>query len=242
MKIYSIYGLMVFIIIFIILLPLFLLAIFIKPFEKIAATLNHIWAKSFFFFMFLNKTEVLYEEKLDKKQTYIFCANHASFLDIPTVGLVNHNFKFIGKSSLKKVPLWGYMYGKIHILVNRDSIKSKYASLQKVREALNQGFSIVFFPEGGIVSEKFPQMGRLKEGSFRLAVEENIPIVPITIPFNHKILPDEMPLNMKVGKVAIKVHKPIYPGNNSEEAVAALREKVTRIMQRELNKENNVPS
>jgi 1-acyl-sn-glycerol-3-phosphate acyltransferase len=218
------------------------MAMFIKPFEKMAATLNHIWAKLFFFFMFLNKTIISYEEKLDKNQTYIFCANHASYLDIPTVGLINHNFKFIGKSSLKKVPLWGYMYGKIHILVNRESMKSKYASLQKVREALNNGFSVVFFPEGGIVSKKFPQMGRFKEGSFRLAVEEKIPIVPITIPFNHKILPDKKPLNIKVGKVSIKVHKPIYLENNSEEAVTELKAKVAKIMQEELNKENNLSS
>jgi len=242
MKIYSIYGLIVFVLIFLILLPFFLMAMFIKPFEKMAATLNHIWAKMFFFFMFLNKTSVSYEEKLDKNQTYIFCANHASYLDIPTVGLINHNFKFIGKSSLKKVPLWGYMYGKIHILVNRDSMKSKYDSLQKVRDALNKGFSVVFFPEGGIVSKKSPQMARFKEGSFRLAVEENIPIVPLTIPFNHEILPDEMPLNIRLGKISIKVHKPIYPESNSDKAVKDLKEKVARIMQEEINKENNLSS
>lgn len=242
MKIYSIYGLIVFVLIFLILLPFFLMAMFIKPFEKIAATLNHIWAKSFFFLMFLNKTSISYEEKLDKNQTYIFCANHASYLDIPTVGLINHNFKFIGKSSLKKVPLWGYMYGRIHILVNRNSMKSKYASLQKVREALNKGFSVVFFPEGGIVSKKLPQMGRFKEGSFRLAVEEKIPIVPITIPSNHKILPDEMPLNIRLGTISIKVHKPIYPESNSDKAVKDLKDKVTRIMQEEINKENNLSS
>ena len=242
MKLYSIYGIVVFILIFLVLLPFFLIAMFIKPLEKMAATLNHIWAKLFFFFMFLNKKTISFEEKLNKNQTYIFCANHASYLDIPTVGLINHNYKFIGKSSLKKVPLWGYMYGKIHILVDRESMKSKYASLQKVREALHKGFSVVFFPEGGISGNKFPEMGRFKEGSFRLAVEEQIPIVPITIPFNYKILPDKMPLNIRLGEISIKVHKPIYPTSNSDGAVKALKDKVAKIMQDEINEKNNPKS
>ena len=216
------------------------MAIFIKPLEKIAAPLNHIWAKLFFFFMFFNRTVVSYEEKLDRNQTYIFCSNHLSFLDIPTIGLINHNFKFIGKTSLQKVPLWGYMYGKLHILVDRKSLRSRYDSLLKIREALKKGFSIVFFPEGGIVSSKPPQMGRFKEGSFRLAVEEGIPIVPITIPFNHIILPDVRPLTIQLGKVSMKVHQPIWPEGNSEDAIKALKEKVTTLMQNELNKENNL--
>jgi len=242
MKFYSIYGLILFAVLFIILLPFFLMAMFIKPFERIAAPLNHIWAKLFFFLMFLNKTKVVYEEQLDKKQTYIFCANHFSFLDIPTIGMISHNFKFIGKSSLKKVPLWGSMYGRLHILVNRESLKSRYASLLKAREALKKGFSIVFFPEGGIVSKKPPMMGRFKEGSFRLAVEEGIPIVPITIPFNHIILPDVKPLAIQRGTVSIKVHQPIWPSGNSDDAVKELKEKVNTLMQNELNKENNPSS
>ncbi len=238
LKVYSVYGLIVFALIFIVLLPAFLLAMFIKPFEKWAAPLNHIWARVFFFFLFLNSTKVVYEGKLDAKQTYLFCSNHFSYLDIPTIGLINHNFKFIGKSSLKKVPLWGYMYGKLHILVNRESLKSRYSSLLLAREAIKEGFSIVFFPEGGINSPNPPQMARFKEGSFRLAVEEQIPIVPITIPFNHIILPGDGPLTIQPGMVKMKVHNPIWPKDNSDDAIKALKGQVNTILQEELNKEN----
>ena len=239
LKIYSIYGLIVFAIIFIVLLPFFLMAMFIKPIGKIAGLLNHIWAKLFFFFLFLNKTTISFEQKLDKNQTYIFCANHFSFLDIPTVGLINHNFKFIGKSSLKKVPLWGYMYRKLHILVDRESLKSRYASLLKTRDALRRGYSIIFFPEGGIMSPNPPRMARFKEGGFRLAVEEGIPIVPITIPFNHIILPSDRPLRIRLGKIIMKVHEPIWPVENSDMAIKELKDKVNTLLQTDLNKEND---
>lgn len=238
LKIYSAYGLMIFALIFLILLPFFLLAMFVKPLEKMASTLNWIWARAFFFFMFLNRTEVVYEQKPERKQSYILCANHFSYLDIPTMGLIPHNFKFIGKSSLRKIPLWGYMYSKLHILVNRESLKGRYASWAQAREALKEGFSIVFFAEGGILSNNPPEMARFKEGSFKLAVEEQIPIIPITIHRNHIILPDEKPLVMRTGMVSLKVHTPIWPNGHDEEAVKELKNQVRAILEAELAKIN----
>lgn len=236
--IYSAYGLTVFALIFLILLPFFLLAMFVKPLEKMASSLNWIWARVFFFLMPFNRTEINYEQPLNRKQSYILCANHFSYLDIPTVGLIHHNFKFIGKSSLRKVPVWGYMYSKLHILVNRESLKGRYASWAQAREALKAGFSIVFFAEGGILSQNPPEMARFKEGSFKLAVEEQIPIVPVTIHRNHIILPDEKPLVMRTGKVSLKIHRPIWPPGNDEQAVKELKAEVREILETELKKAN----
>ena len=191
LQIYSVYGLVVFGLTFLVLLPFFLLAIFVRPLEKFASPLNYIWAKVFFFFLFLNRSKVVWEEQLDKKQRYVFCANHFSFLDIPSMGLMGHNFKFIGKASLKKVPLWGYMYSKLHILVDRASLKSRHNSWLAAQQAIQKGFSIVFFPEGGILTKEPPKMVAFKDGAFRISVNEQIPIVPVTIPYNHILLPDE---------------------------------------------------
>lgn len=234
LKIYSAYGLCIFALVFLILLPFFLLAMFVKPLEKMASTLNWFWARVFFFLMFLNRTEVIYEQKPDRKQSYILCANHFSYLDIPTMGLIRHNFKFIGKSSLRKIPLWGYMYSKLHILVNRESLKGRYASWAKAREALKEGFSIVFFAEGGILSKNPPEMALFKEGSFKLAVEEQIPIIPVTIHRNHIILPDEMPLVIRTGKISLKVHKAIWPAGHDDEAAKELKNQVRGVLEAEL--------
>lgn len=241
LKIYSAYGLVLFALIFLILLPFFLLSMFVKPLEKMASTLNWIWARVFFFFMFCNRTQISYEQELDKNQSYILCANHFSYLDIPTMGLIRHNFKFIGKSSLRKIPVWGYMYSKLHILVNRESLKGRYASWAQAREALKAGFSIVFFAEGGILSQNPPEMARFKEGSFKLAIEEQIPVLPVTIHRNHIILPDEKPLVIRTGKVSLKVHAPIWPAGSDEEAVKVLKTEVREILEAELKKANRMP-
>lgn len=234
LKIYSAYGLAVFAIIFIVLLPLFLASIFIRPLEKMASFLNHVWARVFFFFLFLNRTQIRFEKPLNRKQRYVFCANHTSFLDIPTMGLIGHNFKFIGKASLGKVPVWGYMYSKLHILVDRASLKSRHTSWVKAKEAIQRGFSIVFFPEGGILTKNPPQMVAFKEGAFKVAVDEQIPIVPVTIPFNHILLPDSMPLIMHPGLVKIHVHEPIWPKGNDDEAVKALKLEVRHTIEDKL--------
>lgn len=235
-KIYTGYGFLIFTLIFVVLLPFFFLAIFLKPLERLAGPLNRIWARALFFFLFLHRSKIRYEVPLNKKQRYIFCANHFSYLDIPTMGLIGHNFKFIGKSSLKKVPLWGYMYSKLHILVDRNSLRSRHSSWIKVQEKIQQGFSIAFFPEGGIYTKNPPQMVRFKEGSFRIAVDEQIPIVPVTIHNNHILLPDERPLIVKPGLVSLKVHKPIWPQGNDNKAVTELKNQVFEVIQNELDK------
>ena len=193
-----------------------------------APFLNHIWARVFFFSMFLNRTKVIYEKKPEKGERYIFCANHSSFLDIPTLGLINFKFKFIGKASLRKVPVWGFMYSRLHILVDRASLKSRHSSWLKAREEIRKGFSIVFFPEGGILSKNPPQMAAFKEGSFRIAVEEQIPIIPVTIPFNYLLLPDKMPLIMHPGRIEMVVHKPIWPQGTDDAAVLQLKKEVRK--------------
>lgn len=236
LQVYSFYGLIVFGLTFVVLLPFFLLAMYVPAFEKLASTLNYIWARSLFFFLFLNWSKVEREYKLDRKQQYVFCANHTSYLDIPTMGLLGHNFKFIGKASLKKVPIWGYMYSKLHILVDRGSLKSRHKSWLAVEENIKRGFSIAFFPEGGIISTEPPKMVAFKEGAFRIAVDQQIPIVPVTIPYNHLLLPDKMPLIMHPGKVLIKVHEPIWPQGTDDAAVKQIKQQVRSVIEQELKR------
>lgn len=239
LRIYTIYGFTIFCLVFLLLLPFFLLAIFVKPLEKSAGFLNHVWARFLFFLLFLNRTKVKYHSKIDPKRCYIFCANHTSYLDIPSVGLINHNYKFIGKSSLKKVPIWGYMYSKLHILVNRENMRSRHQSWLQAAEAITNGFSIVFFPEGGIYTKNPPQMTAFKDGSFRIAVNEQIPIVPIAIPYNHLLLPDASPLTMHPGLVRLDVLEPIWPSGTDDAAVQKLKEQTKMAIEEALKPYGN---
>ncbi|WP_436515045.1 lysophospholipid acyltransferase family protein [Ekhidna sp. To15] len=173
--------------------------------------------------------------ELDENQQYILCANHFSYLDIPILGLFPMPFKFVGKSSLARIPIFGYMYRTLHITVNRSSYRSRARSLVKARESAEKGFNLGFFPEGGIRLHSYPDMVDFKDGAFKLAVENNLPILPVTMPDNYHILQDDDLLNIRRKKCRIIYHEPIWPHGHGDEAVKKLRQEVFRVIQSELN-------
>ena len=209
-----------------------------KPFHKIALKINYIWAWCFMKMAFIPVRRV-FQFKVDRKQQYILCANHFSYLDIPILGLFPRPFKFVGKSSLARIPVFGYMYNALHITVNRSSYKSRANSLLKAKEALDKGFNLGFFPEGGIRLEDYPHMMDFKDGAFKLATEYNLPIVPVTLPDDYHILADDDLLNIRRKKCRIVYHEPIWP-KVGEDAFRQLKEDVFRVIQTELN--NSQPS
>ena len=192
-----------------------------------------IWAK--LFFTLVMPVEVIGKEKLKSNEQYIFCSNHFSFFDIPAFYLI-HPAKIIGKSSLTKIPLFGTFFRLIHIPVNRSSAKSRAQSLQKTKEAIDEGFNVLFFPEGGILvgGDDLPYMAPFKDGAFRIAVEKNIPIVPITMPYNFLILPDESPVRFQYHKCKLIIHDPIYPDRVNEKEINQLKEKTFKVIHEEL--------
>jgi len=186
-KIYTIYGFFIFALIYILLLPIFLIVLQNKKWHSAGRNLYRLWARAFFALIFM-PIRIKYISKLSKRKSYIFCSNHFSFMDIPAIGCSKFNITFVGKSSLGMVPLFGYMYNKLNITVDRSKLKSRYETMLECRNAINNGQNLVFFPEGGMLAENPPEMARFKDGAFRLAIEEQVPVVPVTIPFNWKIL------------------------------------------------------
>ncbi len=183
--------------------------------------------------------KVVYEENLKKKKSYVFCPNHTSALDILSVPLINENFTFVGKNEIYKIPLFGYMFRKLHITVDRESMKSKYKTIISSIEAIKQGKSILIFPEGGIVNPNPPHMAKFKDGPFRIAIESGVPIVPVTIPYNWIILPGEnvRKFNKKGAVVKLIVHKPIETAGLTLNDLVDLKSKTFSCISEELKKQ-----
>ena len=233
---YSRYCFLQFILLFLLLLPFFLIAVQRKQWHYYAYWLNRIWAKAFYALCFFS-IKVEYRAPLDKTRQYVFCPNHTSFLDIPIMGFTPIYFVFVGKSSIAKVPLFGYMYRKLHITVNRKKLRSKYDALERSKQAIDDGKSLVIFPEGGIVTTSPPTMGRFKDGPFRIAIEKQIPIIPVTIPYNWIILPDDGKMLVTRRQSRLIYHEPIETVGMSLEDIDRLKEKVYHIIDKELKKE-----
>jgi len=231
------YGLTIFSIVFVILFPLLLIPIVFPKAFKLVGVINRLWAKLVFIFCLLPfRVEVRGHH--DKSRQYIFCPNHFSYLDIPTMGLNPHNTIFVGKNEMEKIPLFGFMYRRLHITVDRSKLKSRFNTIVRTMEALDQGKSLVIYPEGGIISTEPPQLSAFKDGAFRAAIEKQIPIVPVTIPHNWIILPDG-DATVHWGVISVIFHEPIETSGYTLDNIGTLKMKVREVIETELAKQNN---
>jgi 1-acyl-sn-glycerol-3-phosphate acyltransferase len=171
---------------------------------------------------------------LDKEKQYIFCPNHTSYLDIATLGFNPINAVFVGKNDMERIPLFGFMYSKLHITVDRSKLKSRMNTILASMKAIDAGKSLIIFPEGGIYSENPPQMTPFKDGAFRTAIEKQISIVPVTIPFNWIILPDQKPLCLHRKLMKVIFHEPIETTGYTLDRLEELKHHVFEIINNEL--------
>lgn len=140
---------------------------------------RNIWAKTILFGMFCFP-DIKTSQELEKNKSYMLVANHTSMLDIMLMLYISKNpFVFVGKEELTKIPLFGFFYKRVSIVVNRKDAKSRMAVYRAVQHRLNQGLSICIFPEGGVPEEEI-LLDKFKNGAFRMAINHNIPIVPMT--------------------------------------------------------------
>ncbi|HMV09125.1 MAG TPA: lysophospholipid acyltransferase family protein [Cyclobacteriaceae bacterium] len=230
------YGFFVFVILFFIFFPLLLIPIVFKKQHHLVGTFNRWWAMALLTLIGMPWHREV-RGKPDRNKQYIFCPNHFSYLDIVAMGLNPMDAIFVGKNEMEKIPLFGFMYRKLHITVDRSKLTSKYSSYTRSLEALEQGKSLVIFPEGGIVSTDPPYMSRFKDGAFRLAIEKQIAIVPVTLPDNWIILPDNSML-LRARRIRLIFHEPIEPAGYTVKDIDALKTQVFNVVEQELKKLN----
>lgn len=167
----------------------------------------HIWAKIFCILTFV-RVEVTGRENYDKDKSYVFVANHQGAYDIFSVyGYLNHNFKWMMKKSLEKLPLIGFACRRAgHIYVDNSGISAVKNTMQRAETELKDGMSLVVFPEGS--RTKTGKIGRFKRGAFQLAQEFSLPIVPITINGAYEVMP-RTSLVPHYGTITLIIHKPV---------------------------------
>jgi len=236
---HTIYTVFLFVVSVLLLFPFFFFIISLnEKWHHLAYKLDHLWASVYFPLCFF-KTQVAFEGEKPDSSPVIYCANHFSTMDIPSMALLPKQACYVGKESITKLPLFGYMFKKLHITVNRTSFRDKGRVYQEYKKAIEQGKSLFIFPEGGINSAKIPEQSNYKEGAFKLAIELKVPIIPVSIPYNWQVLPDGDWL-IKQNKIKLIVHKPIVTANMEPQDMRMLKEKVRNIIQVSINKENNI--
>lgn len=139
-----------------------------------------IWARFILFAMGLYyKVERV--QKLEPNKSYMIVANHTSMLDIMLMlVLIKNPFVFVGKQELSKIPLFGFFYKRTCILVDRGNSKSRMEVFNQAQKRISRGLSVCIFPEGGVPDDESIVLDTFKDGAFRLAIEHQIPIIPIS--------------------------------------------------------------
>lgn len=112
---------------------------------------------------------------LEPGKPYVLISNHTSIMDIMLMLVLHphHPFFFVGKKELSKIPIFGMLYKRICVLVDRDDPKSRADVYRRCAERMQLGHSIVIFPEGGVDDAEDVILSDFKTGAFNLAQQHS---------------------------------------------------------------------
>lgn len=173
------------------------------------------------------------EQEIEPDKSYMFCANHASLLDgWVLIAMSKNPIVFVGKKELVKLPVFGFFYKKVVIMVDRSDANSRRRVYEQAKKRLVNGTSIAIFPEGLVPTENVV-LAPFKNGAFSLAIEHQTPIVP-QLYLDCKRLFSWDFFKGHPGTFRIKQLKFISTKNLTQKDKNTLREKTFTIMQNEL--------
>lgn len=156
----------------------------------------------------LVRVEVHGRENISRGTSYVFVANHQGAYDIFSIyGYLGHNFRWMMKKSLEKLPMVGWACRRSgQIFVDNSSPHAIKHTMKEAEKQLAGGMSLVVFPEGARTWDG--QMRRFKRGAYTLAQEFGLPVVPLTINGAFKVMPRTAKM-ARPGKIILTIHPPI---------------------------------
>jgi len=164
----------------------------------------YIWCNPFL------KVKIEGRERIQKNQTYVYCPNHQSMVDIIVLyGLFRH-FKWVAKVELMRIPFLGWnMWLNGYLRIDRKNPSSHIKMMKDAEKYLNQGSSIMIFPEG--TRSKGGQLGKFRGGAFILAEKTGVPIVPIAITGTGDVFSQGPFFFRKVVTMTVTILDPVQP-------------------------------
>lgn len=128
-------------------------------------------------------------EKLDPHGSYVFVANHGSYMDIPAMlTVLPQQFRFFAKQGLYVIPFLGtHLKRAGHLPVDRSNIRSSLKSMSEGAQIVKErGISVLLFPEGG---RSLEGLHEFKEGAAYIAIKAGVPVVPVALTGMRELLP-----------------------------------------------------
>jgi 1-acyl-sn-glycerol-3-phosphate acyltransferase len=176
----------------------------------------------------------IYETAHDKKRSYIFVANHVSYLDAAfLVEAIRQPLRPLAKIEMKKVPVFGFIYGRATVAVDRKSAEHRAQSVRILTSIIRKGISILVFPEGTFNMSGKP-LDEFYDGAFRVAIETQTPIKPILFLDTYDRMKFHHVLTLNPGKCRCVYLEEIPVNGLTHHDVQALKSKVYFLMEQQL--------
>lgn len=160
-------------------------------------------------------TKIRYAKSLPKGTSYVLVANHTSYIDPFVMLRVSKNpFVFVGKKELVKIPIFGYLYKRAAIMVNRSDKKSRWEVYGRAEKKLALGYSICIFPEVSYEDDTV-FLNPFKRGAFKIAIDHQLPVVPMVF-YDCKRKHPWYPNFGYPGELRVQTYAEIYPPKSME--------------------------
>ena len=167
-------------------------------------------------------------ENFKPGENYVVIVNHNSLIDIPisTPEIPGPN-KTIAKIELSRIPIFGIIYKRGSVLVDRKNPESRRDSYRAMRAVLAEGVHMCIYPEGTRNKTNEP-LAAFQDGAFRLSVESGKAIIPALLFNTKRVLPQHKAFFFWPGPMEMHFLPPVYPEGLDAKA---LREKLHTIME-----------
>jgi len=166
-------------------------------------------------------------DRVQRDRTYVFISNHQSIYDIPVLfASLPFQLRIIAKESLGSFPFLGWHLRRAgHLLVDRSN-PDRPGILDRWRRLVSDHLSLIIFPEGTRSADG--RVGRFKAGSFLLALEAGLTVVPLSISGSRRVM-QKGRLTTRPGHVTLLVHNPVAAPRLQSASIADARDFASRI-------------
>lgn len=194
-----------------------------------------LWASLYSWLNPFWSVQITGKENLEKDEVYVYVCNHQSLADILVLFRMFVHFKWVSKIENFWIPIVGWnMYMNKYIRLVRSSIKSQVKMIKDCRKTLDEGNSILIFPEG--TRTKTGKLRPFKSGAFQIAIRSGRPIVPIVLNGSSDALPKAGFILRGKHIINIRILSPItidrYDGLDAKQLSKEVRSIINEELQR----------
>lgn len=235
-KIYTLYALFWFAFFTLLAFPLALIFSFFgkRRGGNLICSMAKIWADLWYFLLGIRHVNI-FETPYRPEQNYIFLANHISYMDIPCLfkAIRKLHFRVLAKEETSKIPVFGFIYSRGAVMVNRGSTEARAKSVRILKSLLKHHISICIFPEGTFNETQLP-LKSFYDGAFRIAIETQTAVKPVLFLDNHRLMDYHSLFSLRPGKSRAVFLEEISPLGYSPKEMHQFRDKVFSIMEAKL--------